>query len=127
MVFQVSGRAGLFFTHPTPPLVSFKYQDQSPGSLWTGNSVSQILLAKVGTGQKGAGHQRGGELPDYWFIPETGFPNRTSAVPPTPILQGLLRGWKTKHPRVALQTPLAGLNPPPPMPASQSGFRDRLR
>ena len=98
MVFQVSGRAGLFFTYPTPPLVSFKYQDQSPGSLWTGSSVFQILLAKVRTGQKGAGHQRGGELPDYWFIPETGFPNRTSAVPPTPILQGLLRGWKQSIP-----------------------------
>ena len=98
MVFQVSGRAGLFFTYPTPPLVSFKYQDQSPGSLWTGSSVFQILLAKVRTRQKGAGHQRGGELPDYWFIPETGFPNRTSAVPPTPILQGLLRGWKQSIP-----------------------------
>lgn len=45
--------------------------------------------------------------------PKLGFPNRTPAVPPTPILRGLLRGWKTKHPRMALPTLLAGRSPPP--------------
>lgn len=111
VIQKVSGRAGLFFALLCPPLTSFKYQAQSPGSLWIGSSRLRHSWPTPGHGGRGLGTSGVGSGQLEGTRRKTGFPQLDACCSPTPTPQGRLGGWKTTRPGWPL-TPLAGFSPP---------------